>query len=436
MQTTMSIDHQAHTGEDGTVVRVLLTLTGEVPANAARPPIGLSLVLDRSGSMGGLPLHCVREAAARAVERLHPQDVVGAVAFDSEVEEVGPMAPVQEQRGLPALLRALETRGSTNLSGGWLRGRQQMADAAALLTGPGSSRRVVLLTDGHANEGITDPDLLIGLARTARAQGITTSTVGVGDGYDDTLLRAMADAGGGNAWYIERPDQSQDVFAEELGNLLSVSAQGVTATLTLEPSVQMLLVHSDWPVTPTANVFRFDLGDLYASEPKPLLFELFVPRGATADRAPDALVTLATLVVRADVITGDGTAAGVEHRELTLPIAATAAMQNLVVPEVEAAVLLARTARHREAAATAQRRGDSHGARDTMREARRVLEASPLLAEPEHAPLLQQQLADLEALEAQYRRGELHERDAKYQMQRAYNMKRGKRNYDQQLNRP
>lgn len=432
MQTSLSIDHQAHTGAAGTVVRALLTLTGEVPEGAARPPIGLSLVLDRSGSMAGLPLVSVREAAARAVERLHPEDVVGAVAFDSEVEEVGAVARVRQHAGLASLLRALETRGSTNLSGGWLRGRQQMADAAGLLAGPGSSRRVVLLTDGHANEGITDPDLLIGLARTARAQGITTTTVGVGDGYDDTLLRAMADAGGGNAWYIERPDQSQDVFAEELGNLLSVAAQSVTATLTLQPSVEMLLVHSDWPITPKGATFRFDLGDLYASEPKPLLFELLVPHAVTAELAPDALVTLATLEVRADVIT----AQGVEHRTLTLPIAATAAMQTLVVPEVEAAVLLARTAKHREEAARAQREGDSHRAWDTMREAREVLESSLMLHDPAYAAELQQQVADLELLEAQYRRGELHERDAKYQMQRAYNLKRGKRKYDGQLNRP
>ncbi len=431
MQTSMSIDHQAHHGASGRVVRVLLTLTGDVPTGSARPPIGLSLVLDRSGSMHGLPLASVREAAARVVERLHPQDVVGAVAFDGAVEEIGAVAPVQRHGGLASLLRLIEPRGSTNLSGGWLRGRQQMADAAALLTGPGSSRRVVLLTDGHANEGITDPALLIGLARTAREQGITTSTVGVGDGYDDTLLRAMADAGGGNAWYVERPDQSQDVFAEELGNLLSVAAQGVTATLALEPSVEMLMVHSDWPVSVHGATLRFDLGDLYASEPKPLLFELLVPAAVTAGQEPEAIVTLATLMVRSDVITADG----VEHRELTLPIAATAAMQTLVVPEVEAAVLLARTARFREDAARAQRQGDADGARRTMREARQQLAASPLLEDPAHAPALQRQLADLEALEAHYQRGELHERDAKYQMQRAYNMKRGKRSYDDQLNR-
>ncbi len=77
----------------------------------------------------------------------------------------------------------------------------------------GSSRRIVMLTDGHANAGITDPSTLVELARTARTMGITTTTIGVGEGYDDDLLRAMADAGGGNSWYVERPDQAQDVLA-------------------------------------------------------------------------------------------------------------------------------------------------------------------------------------------------------------------------------
>ncbi|WP_373064280.1 VWA domain-containing protein [Gemmatimonas sp.] len=429
MQTTLLIDHQAHTSEDGTVVRALLTIRGEAPVDAARPQLGLSLVLDRSGSMSGEPLEAVREAAARAVERLHPADVVGAVAFDDEVEEVGAIASVATHSHLAATLRALETRGSTNLSGGWLRGRQQMADALGLMTGNGSTRRVVLLTDGLANVGITDVDRLVGLAREARSKGITTSTVGVGDGYDDQLLRAMADAGGGNAWYIERPDQAQDVFAEELGNLLSVAAQSVRVSLTLHDPVGMLLVHSDWPVTPGSETWRFDLGDLYASEPKPLLFELFVPRRSAAATDVAETVMLATLTIQADVLTADG---GVEHRVLTMPIAATSAMQDVVVPELEKAVLLARTAKYREDAARAQRDGDADRAREIMAQASSAIIASPLTVDDE---MLCQQVADLTALGQQYERGELHEMDAKYQMQRAYNMKRGKHRYDGQIRR-
>jgi Ca-activated chloride channel family protein len=433
MQTSVLIDHQAHTTEAGTVVRVLLTLTGEAPTSHQRPTIGVSLVLDRSGSMAGPPLEAVREAAARAVERLHPTDVVGAVAFDDDVEELGGVDEVQRHVGLAAQLRALMSRGNTNLSGGWLRGRQQMVDAAPLVRDAGSSRRVVLLTDGHANVGITDRDLLVGLAKTAREQGITTSTVGVGDGYDDALLRAMADAGGGNSWYIERPDQALDVFAEELGALLSVAAQGVAVTLTLHDPVGMLLVHSDWPTVPGADSWRFDLGDLYAAEPKPLLFELFVPAAAAGtDVAANTVLPLATLTVRADVLTPDG---GVEQRVVSLPVAATAALQDTVLPEVERAVLLARSAKLREEAARAQRGGNARQAQRLMERAQREITGSALyLADPADGEL-QQQLHDLDSLRAAYEAGQLSERDAKYQMQRAYNMKRGKRGYDERMQR-
>jgi Ca-activated chloride channel family protein len=297
---------------------------------------------------------------------------------------------------------------------------------------PGSSRRVVLLTDGHANVGITDPSTLIELARTARAMGITTTTVGIGEGYDDALLRAMADAGGGNAWYIEHPDQSQDVLAEELGNLLSVSAQGLTITLSLGEAVSVSTVHSDWPVSSSSTgVLHFDLGDLYAAEPRPLLFELFVPAPAVEGLA-SLPTAIATLTVRADVITEGG---GVEHRTVHLPLSATLDGQNVLVPEVERAVLLARAAKAREEAARRQREGDADGAREAMVFATQRLLESPLAHDASYGEELAEQAGDLRQLAEQYARHEYSERDAKYQMQRSYNQKRGKQTYDKALRR-
>jgi Ca-activated chloride channel family protein len=433
MDATLLIDHHAHATERGTVVRALLTISGQAPSATERPPLALSLVLDRSGSMTGPKLEAVAEASARAVERLHPADLVGAVAFDQDVRTVAPPAPAAAQHGLTRALRRLAPGGMTNLSGGWLRGRQQMADAADQLDGTGRSmRRIILLTDGLANVGITEPEALVGLARTARAEGITTTTIGVGADYDDGLLRAIADAGGGNAWYIERPDQAQDVFAEELGNLLAVAAQGVTVTLTVHPPVSMLVVHSDWPATPGSDTWHFDLGDLYASQPKPLLVELFVPTEAGVAGATGPTGPLATLVIRADVLTADG---GVEQRTLTLPIAATLDGQSRLEPAVEKAILLVRTASLREEAARAQRVGDAERAGDLMERATELLRGSGLLAHPEFAAELREQVDDLEALRAQYRAGAFDEHEAKYHMQRAYNTKRGKGGYDARLSR-
>jgi len=308
-----------------------------------------------------------------------------------------------------------------------------MEQALGLLGGmAGTSRRIVLLTDGHANAGITDPSTLVELARTARLLGITTTTIGVGEGYDDDLLRSMADAGGGNAWYVERPDQAADVLAEELGNLLSVAAQGVEVTLSLSDAVEVLAVHSDWPTTrPAPTAWQFDLGDLYASEPKPLLFELFVP-STSMGALRDVTTPLATLCITADVVIAQG---GVERRTLSLPMAASLEQQSALHPEVEQAVVLARAARAREAAAQYQRSNNGESAAQEMMDAAHLLQSSVLMQDPAFVGILKEQVQDLLTLQAQYHEGTFSERDAKYQMQRSYNAKRGKRNYDSQLAR-
>lgn len=430
MDATLLIDHRPLTpgSDNGTVVRTLLSIAGTAPSSTTRPPLGLSLVLDRSGSMHGAPLLAARDAAARAIERLHPNDVVSAVLFDHDIETLAEPARLRDQQQLTNALRRLESGGTTNLSGGWLRGRDHMQRATDMLQrAPGATRRVILLTDGLANRGITDHNALVELARAARQNGVTTSTIGFGEGYDDNLLRAMADAGGGNAWYIERPDQAQDVFAEELGNLLSVAAQGLTVTLTLHHDVHMHTVHSDWPATENAGTFTFDMGDLYASEPKPLLFELNVPAHATS-----AHLIIATLTVRAHVLVNGG---GVELRTLSLPISATLDGETTTVPDVEHAILMARTAKAREDAAREQREGNAAAAASYMSSIRQSLSESSLNEDSEFAEQLMRESADLATLEIQYRVGDFSELDAKYQMQRSYNQKRGKRSNDQMLKR-
>jgi Ca-activated chloride channel homolog len=435
MDAVLLIDHQPiapPAGPAGVVVRALLTISGQVPARRQRAPLALSLVLDRSGSMSGDRLDAAKAASISAVERLHPDDVVSVIAFDDQVKVVAPPAPRARQFQLVQQLSDLDSGGSTNLSGGWLRGRQHMEQALGMLGSlEGSSRRIVLLTDGHANAGIVEPSTLVELARTARAMGITTTTIGVGEGYDDDLLRAMADAGGGNSWYVERPDQAQDILAEEMGNLLSVSAQGLSVTLTLEDSVAIFATHSSWPVTATANTFTFDLGDLYASEPKPVLLELFVP----ADRL-EALASggasIATLVVQADVLLDGG---GVEHRTMTLGVAASLETQSSLVPAVEHAVLLARAAKAREEAARRQREGDADGAQEVMQVMSVSLQSSALVNDPDFGGELQAQAQDLQGLAERYERRTFSEVEAKYQMQRSYNARRGKKRNDGTLRR-
>ena len=426
MQPSLLLDYEFAVSQSGFVVRALLKLEGRAPDAASRVPLDLSVVLDRSGSMAGEKLDAALEAAALLVRRLRPEDVVSVVAFDDEVTTVAPPATGDAQADLPARIHDIQPRGMTNLSGGWLRGHELLSGVRRRAKGAaaeGAMHRVLLMTDGQANVGVTEPDRLVGLCRTARATGITTSTIGFGADYDEHLLRAMADAGGGSAYYIERPDQAAGVFAEELEGLLSVAAQNVAVTVKPSDAVQLVGVHHRYPTAETADGLRVDLGDLYAREPKALLLEFFVP-ALGAESGP---VEIGAVTVLAYVLSADG---GLARQEVTFPIAAPLDRAGRREPEVRREMLLLDAARAREAALEARSRGD-YAAGSAALSA-----AAPMLASLAGDDLaLREEAADLETMAARFAAEEVSAADAKYLGQRAYNTHRRKEAYGEKLRR-
>jgi Ca-activated chloride channel family protein len=160
--------------------------------------MSLGLVLDRSGSMAGAKLDLAREGAIRAIRALRPEDRLSLVAYDDRIELLvrsGP--PTSRQRVAEHRLLQLEARGNTDLCGGWLRGCEQVG----LGIEDGRLGRCLLLTDGLANEGVTDRLAIVGHAAELRRRGVTTSTLGVGRDFDEGLLREMAEGGGGNFYF-------------------------------------------------------------------------------------------------------------------------------------------------------------------------------------------------------------------------------------------
>ena len=420
MHHAVLVDHELAVAQDGYVVRALLRLTGRAPADASRVPINLSLVLDRSGSMAGEKLHAAREAAAFLIRRLAPEDVVSVVAYDDEVETVALPATGDRQYDLAQAVRQIGPGGSTNLSGGWLRGRELVASRRR----DGAVNRVLLLTDGLANAGITDASLLCGLAGGAKRDGITTSTIGFGADYDEQLLRRMADAGGGNTWYIERPDQAPGVFEEEIEGLLSLSAQNVAIEITPSGYVKLVGVHNDYPFADLpGNARRFELGDLHAREPKSLLVEFFVPG---LDERVDT--PIAAIRVHAHVLTDAGT---VERQEVTFDITTPLGREGHAEPEVRRELLVLEAARAREEAVIRERRGDRDGASQVLLEAAaRIREASPEIAVD-----LEDEVQALTVSSANVLYEGYSEADRKYEQQRSYNARRGKQAYDEKLRR-
>ncbi|MCL6613465.1 MAG: VWA domain-containing protein [Firmicutes bacterium] len=261
-------------GKPGTIW-AMLKLTAARPRGAegkGRLPLNLGLVLDRSGSMEGDPLAYVKMAACRIVEQMGAGDRFSLVIFDHEVEVVCPARAVAEKDALKAAIAGIQARGSTNLSGGLLRGYQEVKSGAK----SGQVNRILLLTDGCANQGITDRALLAAKVRSMREHGIAVSAVGVGRHFDEDLLLALAEAGGGNYYYLKDPDEIPGVLARELQGLLSVVAQAVRVTAMGGENCRVTAVLGYEPVFCPGEAI-IDLPDLYEHETKLLLLEIAHP---------------------------------------------------------------------------------------------------------------------------------------------------------------
>jgi Ca-activated chloride channel family protein len=411
MQPKVLLDYEFAVSSNAYVVRALVKLEGRAPDAGGRLPLNLSVVLDRSGSMSGAKLAAARDAAVYVARRLYPEDLLSVVAYDDAVATVTEPATGAAQGDLAARILAIASGGSTNLSGGWMRGRELVARNARA----GGSNRILLLTDGLANVGITSHEQLVGLCAEARRHGITTTTIGFGVDYDEHLLRAMADGGGGHTYYIERPDQAPGVFAEELEGLLTLAAQNVAVEVRPCAAARLTRIHHDFPRADSAGGFRLDLGDLYAREPKQLLLEFHV-----AEPSSDTPADIAEVRIDAHVLTAGG---GVERQEVTLVLRTSLHRDGHVEPEVRRELLLQDAARAREAALEARRRGDFGGGH-------RVLERSAALLREQGDPAdaaVHEEIDELSMLAAHFAAGRVTDADAKYMHQWAYDATHAKR---------
>ena len=266
----------------------VLEITLQAPLSSsqdARPQLNLALVLDRSGSMSGDKLAYVKEAALHVLNLLQEQDRVALVVFDDQVKLLAPSLSVTSANRdeLAARIRSVREGGQTNLSGGWLSGCQEAATCA----GPGTLNRVLLLTDGLANEGITDQEELARHARELASRGVSTSTFGVGDGFNEHLLEAMSNQGSGTFYYIQTPNQIPKVFAREFKELAAVTARETHVTISIPPQVSAMVLggwrYENTKADTAKTGLRIFLGSLYAGRTQEIYLRVLTPPSAGLD---------------------------------------------------------------------------------------------------------------------------------------------------------
>jgi len=349
---------------DGGDVPFLLRLHGRLPErDGVRTPIDLALVLDRSGSMRGQPLEAAKMAAHDAVDLLEEGDRLAIVVYDDQVDVLVPTTLVDDRATLHTAIDRIDLGGSTALHAGWTEGAAQLVD----LLDPARTARVVLLTDGQANQGVVDPhEIAADVARMA-AHGVATSAIGLGRSFNEDLLARVADAGGGRFAHAETPVELEGVMAAELIGIDATVARRVRARF-----------HADGvagEIVDMLNDFIVDgdelaLPDLVAELPLDVVGVLHVrPAKPHLDRSLGA-VELAWTDVE-----GHRRGVTLDVNAVTLPTAEYAAAEE--DPDVAIAVAVLTAARHRQAAMEAIDRGDDVAVKRELADAERVLAAAP-----------------------------------------------------------
>ncbi len=238
----------------------------------ARAPINVAIVLDRSGSMQGEKIQRAREAAIGALDLLSSRDIVSIIAYDSDVNVLVPATKLTDKEQVANIIRAIQPGGNTALFGGVSKGaaevRKFMDDKHV--------NRVILLSDGLANVGPSAPGELGELGASMKKENISVSTLGLGLGYNEDLMVALAGKSGGNHQYIENASELAGIFRREFDDVLSVVAQSVDVRIEIPEGIRPVRVLGNAADINGQSVIT-RLSQVYSDQQKHVVVEVEIP---------------------------------------------------------------------------------------------------------------------------------------------------------------
>lgn len=264
------------------IVKVTLDAP-DAPQDTERPPVNLSIVLDRSGSMSGQKIQKAKEAALTALHRLGARDLFSLTTYSAGAHTEVPAQSAGNRRWIEKQIRAISTGGNTALFAG-------VSQGASEVRKNGSEEyihRILLLSDGLANSGPSSPEELGRLGAALRKEGISVTTIGVGNDYNEDLMTRMAQNSDGNTYFVESSRDLPNIFNQELGDVLSVVASQVTVEIQFQSGIKPLRIIGRDGYIGAHNV-TVTLNQLYGGQEKYALIEVELPASEAGEIRPVA----------------------------------------------------------------------------------------------------------------------------------------------------
>lgn len=237
--------------------------------NATRRPLNISLVIDRSGSMAGEKIRNAKKAAKYVIDQMQEDDYLSVVIYDGSVDVLQDAVHPYNKQMIKNKIDAIQDRGGTNLMGGALKGYNMVQKNHS----EGYINRVLLLSDGLANEGITDPNQIQKIVRKYNNQeGITISTFGVGADYNEDLMTAMAENGMGNYYFIHDAENIAGIFKKELNGLMEVVAQNAELKIAIPEYINIDKVYG-YNFDQIGRTISIKFHDIFSEETRGVLIK-------------------------------------------------------------------------------------------------------------------------------------------------------------------
>jgi Ca-activated chloride channel family protein len=262
---------------------VTITAPDRMPDGlAARPALSLAIVIDRSGSMHGAPIENARAAAVSVLRQLDSRDAFSVITYSTTSETVIAMerATDANKAAARAAIETIDDDGGTCISCGLDAGAREVARSPV----SGGLARILLISDGQANEGVFDRDELAQLAAGKAARGVSISTVGVGLSFDERTMRLLAEVGRGNYYFVEDTVALSQMFARELGQLSQTVAAEVRLVATPGAGVRLAEAYG-YPMTRDGDSVVVPIADLRAGETRKVVFRVSLA-ASSANAAP------------------------------------------------------------------------------------------------------------------------------------------------------